>query len=403
MIFQTPFCSLFSSLGRQRQVLFAVAVNGLLLLPHTLPAQGIHFEHGTFAETLAKAKSQGKQVFLDAFTSWCGPCKVMSKEVFPDSSAGAFFNKNFVSIKFDMERGEGVDISSRYNIWVYPTLLFLDGSGEVQHRSAGYHNPQELIALGTTALDTSRNLAALEKKYASGNRRREFLLKYLEAKTASYDPDAGSLANDFLKTEADLGTPENMDLLMRHIDDPYSAGFQFLLKNRPIFEEKFGNREVKVKIETVFEGYLQSHPGLQLGEVQRLYGTVYPEGGEVLASRYRLDYYRQRSDQENFARSAIDHYSRYPSDDPDELNEMASIFAEELREPDYLRIALGWVKKAISLQETSYTQYTLAKVWAKMGKKKAARKAAKRSLELAKAEGEDTMLVEEFLEGLKKK
>jgi len=375
----------------------------LLLLPLTTAAQGIQFEHGTWPETLAKAKSEGKLVFLDAVTSWCGPCKMMAKEVFPDTAVGTFFNEYFVSIKMDMEQGEGVEISSRYKIWVYPTLLFLDDSGTVQHRSAGFHSPEELIALGNTALDPARNLAALEKQYASGNRRREFLLKYLEAKTAAYDPDAGRIANDFLKTEEDLGTTENMDLLMRHIDDPYSKGFQFLLRNRPAFEEKFGKRELKVKIESVFEGYLQSHPELQLGEVQRLYGTVYPEGAEALASRYRLDYYHQRNDRVNFASTAIDHYTRYPSDDPDELNEMASIFAEELSEPAQLQTALGWVEKAISLQETSYYQYTRAKVWAKMGKKKAARKAAERSLQLAKAEGEDTMLVEELLESLKTK
>jgi tetratricopeptide (TPR) repeat protein len=194
-----------------------------------------------------------------------------------------------------------------------------------------------------------------------------------------------------------------MELLMRYEDDPYSRGFQFILKNRPSFETKFGNRQVKEKIESVFEGYLQSHPGLQLGEVQRLYGTVYPEGGEALASRYRLDYYRQKNDPENFASAAIDHYTRYPSDDPDELNEMASIFSEELKDAERLKIALGWVEKAISIQEISYFQYTRAKVLAKMGKKKAARKAAERSLELAKMEGEDTLLAEEFLQELKKK
>ncbi len=375
----------------------------LLVLPLTLPAQGIQFEHGTWSETLAKAKSERKLVFLDAVTNWCGPCKMMSKEVFPDSAVGAFFNTHFVSIKFDMERGEGIEISSHYKIWVYPTLLFVDSTGAVQHRSVGFHNPQELIELGKAALDPSRNLAALEHQYVSGNRRRAFLLKYLEAKTLAFDPDAGRIANEFLISEDDLGTPENMDILMHHIEDPYSKGFQFLLKNRPLFEEKYGKREVKAKIESVFEGYLQSHPELQLGEVQRLYGTVYPEGGESLASRYRLDYYHQKNDAENFARTAIDHYARYPSDDPDELNEMASIFAEEVNDPAQLQTALGWVKKAISLQELSYYQYTLAKVWLKLGKKKAARKAAERSLELARTEGEDTMLVEELLERLKKK
>lgn len=327
---------------------------------------------------------------------------MMAKDVFPDSAAGDFFNRHFVSIKLDMERGEGIDISNRYKIWVYPTLLFADSTGAMQHRSAGYHNPAELIALGQTALDATRNLAALERRYASGDRHREFVLAYLNAKTAAYDPDAGRLANDYLKTVDDLGAPENMDLLMNHVSDPYSEGFRFLLKNRPLFEEKYGKREVKVKIESVFEGYLQSHPGLALGEIQRLYGTVYPERGEELASRYRIDYYRQKEDLENFARTAIDHYRRFPSDDPDELNEMAWLFAEELTAPEHLQVALGWVEKSIALQETYYNQYTCAKLWAKTGKKKAARKAAERSLELARAEGEDTTLVEELLETLKK-
>lgn len=372
-----------------------------LLLPLFLSAQGIQFESGTWSEALSKAKKEGKFVFLDAVTSWCGPCKMMSKEVFPDSAVGAFFKANFVSIKLDMEHGEGIELSSRYRVWVYPTLLFVNSEGQVQHRSAGFHNAQELLKLAKTALDPQQNLAALENQFHSGNRRREFMLKYLEAKSLAYDPDAGRIAQDFLKLEEDLGTPENMDLIMRHIDDPYSIEFQFLLKKRPVFEEKYGKREVKVKIESVFEDYLQRHPGLQLGEVQRLYGTVYPEGGEALASRYRLDYYHQKNDSENFARTAIDHYARYPSDDPDELNEMAWLFAEEVADPEQLKIALGWVKKAISMQETHYYQYTLAKVWAKLGKKKAARKAAERSLKLARAEGEDTELVQEFLENLK--
>ncbi|MDX1911675.1 MAG: DUF255 domain-containing protein [Saprospiraceae bacterium] len=372
------------------------------LSPYALLAQGIHFEQSTWNEVLARARTEGKVVFLDAVTAWCGPCKMMAKEVFPDSAAGAFFNRHFVSIKLDMERGEGVDISNRYKIWVYPTLLFVDSTGAMLHRSAGYHNPAELIDLGRTALDPTRNLAALERRYASGDRHREFVLSYLNAKTLAYDPDAGRLANDYLKTVDDMGTPENMDLLMRHVDDPYSDGFRYLLKNRAVFEEKYGNREVKAKIEAVFEGYLQRHPGLALGEIQRLYGTVYPERGEELASRYRIDYYRQKEDLDNFARSAIDHYQRFPTEDPDELNEMAWFFVEELKEPAHLQVAAGWSEKSIALQETYYNQYTYAKLLAKTGKKKAARKAAERSLELARAEGEDTTLIEELLESLPK-
>lgn len=380
-----------------------VTLLAFLLLPLSMLGQGIHFTQGTWAEALAQAKSEGKMVFLDAMTAWCGPCKIMAREVFTDPAVGAFFNTRFVNVKLDMERGEGIDVSNRYKVWVYPTLLFVDGNGAVQHRKVGFQNAETFIALGRTALDPASNLASLERQYTAGNRRKEFLLEYLETKSAAFDPDAGQIANEYLKSEDDLGTPENMDVLMRYVDDPYSRGFRFLLQNRDDFEEKYGKREVKVKIETVFESYLQSHPGLQLGEVQRLYGTVYPERGEELASRYRLDYYRQKNDPDNFARTALDHYARYPSDDPDELNEMAWLFAEEVSDPIRLQTALTWVDKSIALQETHYNHYTRAKLLVKLGKKKAARSAAERSLELARAEGEDTLLVEELLIHLKRK
>ncbi|HET9053144.1 MAG TPA: thioredoxin family protein, partial [Cyclobacteriaceae bacterium] len=57
----------------------------------TASAVGIHFETGTWAEILAKAKQQNKYVFLDAYTTWCGPCKWMDKNVFPTAEAGAYF------------------------------------------------------------------------------------------------------------------------------------------------------------------------------------------------------------------------------------------------------------------------------------------------------------------------
>jgi thioredoxin-related protein len=373
----------------------------LFCLPCLLPAQGLRFEQGAWDELLAKAKKENKWVFLDAVTSWCGPCKMMSKNVFPEPEVGAFFNERFVSVQLDMEKGEGIEISNRYKVWLYPTLIFLNADGMVQHRSSGYLLPDALIALAKTALDTTQNLAALEKKYLGGNRDRDFMLAFIEAKTAAYDPDASRLANEFLRLEADYGSPQSMDLIMRHIDDPYSDGFRHLLKNRPEFEEKYGKREVKVKIESVFEAYLQKNPQLQLGEIQRLYGTLYPERGEELASRCRLDYYRQRHDDEAFARCAVDHYARFPSDDPDELGEMALIFAESVSDRSQLRQALAWSNKSLSVHETAYAYYVHARVLSKLGDHKAARKAAKKSKKLAKNSGEDSMLVDEFLKSIR--
>ncbi|MEY3443377.1 MAG: hypothetical protein RLZZ519_1658 [Bacteroidota bacterium] len=90
-------------------------------------ASEIQFEQSAFTEVLAKAKSENKLVFLDAYTSWCGPCKWMAKNAFTDPETAAFFNTNFVNVTVDMEKGEGVDIAKQYGVTAYPTLLFLDG------------------------------------------------------------------------------------------------------------------------------------------------------------------------------------------------------------------------------------------------------------------------------------
>ena len=55
--------------------------------------EGVVFvENKTFAEAVAMAKESGKKVFLDCYTSWCGPCKMMTKNIFPQKAAGDYFN-----------------------------------------------------------------------------------------------------------------------------------------------------------------------------------------------------------------------------------------------------------------------------------------------------------------------
>lgn len=70
-------------------------------------AQGVGFKSISLKEALEQAKAQGKMVFVDCYTTWCGPCKMMAEQVFPQKAAGDFFNARFVNVKFDMEKGEG--------------------------------------------------------------------------------------------------------------------------------------------------------------------------------------------------------------------------------------------------------------------------------------------------------
>lgn len=88
-----------------------ISIIAFLMLSFTAFCQGgVNFEHITFDEALAKAKAENKLVFMDCYTSWCGPCKYMSETIFPQEKAGEFFNPKFVCVKFDMEKGEGPEL-----------------------------------------------------------------------------------------------------------------------------------------------------------------------------------------------------------------------------------------------------------------------------------------------------
>lgn len=123
----------------------------LLGLATNVHAQGIDFFHGTFAEAQAKAKKENKLIFMDAYTTWCGPCKWMAANTFTDAGVGEYFNQHFINLKVDMEKGEGRELQRRYRVMAFPTLLFIDGAGEVKHRTMGAKPADKFIALGKEA------------------------------------------------------------------------------------------------------------------------------------------------------------------------------------------------------------------------------------------------------------
>lgn len=118
----------------------------------SFPEKGIEFIKADWNKVKTEAKKQNKLIFLDAYTTWCGPCKLLKRKTFPDEEVGVLFNENFINVAIDMEKGEGLMLAEQYGVYAYPTLLILDAEGKVVTYTQGYMNPKELIKFGKHAL-----------------------------------------------------------------------------------------------------------------------------------------------------------------------------------------------------------------------------------------------------------
>ena len=199
--------------------------------------QGIKFDQGTFAEALAKAKAENKKVFMDCYTSWCGPCKKMAKNIFPLPQVGEYFNQHFISIKMDMEKGEGIELASKYNVKNFPTLLFMDTDGNVLHKRVGSTDASGLINTAKITFDPNKQIDNMHKRYESGERNVEFLSDYVKI---LYDVNQRNkikpVGEAFLKNTPamDIGNAHAFTVLS------YSKALKF---NTPAYQYIINNKE----------------------------------------------------------------------------------------------------------------------------------------------------------------
>ena len=137
----------FFSLALMLAVSVAFAADGTKKETKTAE-KGIVFTSGSWAQILKKAKAEKKVIFFDAYTTWCGPCKLLQKNVFTRADVAQVFNKDFINVKFDMESGEGPMLAEKYPLQGYPTLFFIDPDGKVVKELLGYQTPEALIKAG---------------------------------------------------------------------------------------------------------------------------------------------------------------------------------------------------------------------------------------------------------------
>lgn len=112
----------------------------------------------SLSTVLDLAAAEDKLVFVDLYTTWCLPCKIMDEEVFSHKETGAFFNEHFISYKVDAEQKNGPDLRVIFKAHGFPTLLFLDSRGRVLEKKVGSAFHTEMMQLARSAINKSNGI-----------------------------------------------------------------------------------------------------------------------------------------------------------------------------------------------------------------------------------------------------
>lgn len=174
-----------------------------------LSAQGIKFFDGSYEDALKLAKKENKAIFVDVYTSWCGPCKKMAKEVFTDKSVGDYFNRSFVCMKLDAEKQKESTFFKSYQAGSYPSYFWLNADGELLHTAGSYMLPEAFVRLAKEAMNSDflARSKALKKRWDSGERTPALLQEYVYDVVGKTAPDkVSAMVLEFLdsKSEAEL-------------------------------------------------------------------------------------------------------------------------------------------------------------------------------------------------------
>jgi len=319
-----------------------------VLFVGTAFSQGIDFKHIPFEEALEQAKAQDKLVFIDFHTEWCGPCKRLAAGPFKEQANGDFFNQHFISLKLDAEK-EGRKAASRYQVRSYPTLLFVNGDGEIVHRGAS-RNGDDLIGFGKEALNAVNAKYSWEKlqELFPDKQDDEAFLKIYYQKMVEFGADASEGIDAWLKvqTEFDESSEEMMQFLLKNqvnmycgtkAEEIFNANYDHYLAlasgTQKIIVERFRQGMFSHTVRKAKRSGSASLMQVLIDRYQK-YG-IKPRSDENLQT-FQMDYYRFSKDYDAFKRLAETYVDSLMT-----LESVKEIHEEDAK--DYDRFAKGRV------------------------------------------------------------
>jgi len=364
----------------------------LMLLPFLTQAQvdtGVHFEHGlSWSAIQAKAKAENKYIFMDCFTTWCGPCRYMSTTIFPQEETGNYFNDKFISVKVQLDTtagdaanikawyADGHDIAVKYGVRAYPTYLIFAPDGQIIHRTVGSSpTAKEFISHISESFDSTKQYYTLLNQYKSGRRDTAFLHKVAMSCFHAYDLAGGNaVANEWLATQSDLFSRDALYLQEAFTQKSTDKYFSTFTDNPAEVDKVLGPGFANMKVRNIFANEVPTRkPGdnrpPDWTALHKKIAAKLPAEADELTARVKITYYMGKKDFPDFEKAMVAYMKTYNDKISDgELNNIAWSVFQNCPDMTCVSDVLDWSKRLKDNTDPTLVD-TYANILYKLGKK----------------------------------
>ena len=340
-------------------------------------ASGVRFRDGTWEEIKTIAKKENKLIFIDFYTVWCAPCKAMLKEVFTDKTLGDYYNKHFVSIKVDAEKGEGIMLAQKYGVGGFPTFLFVNTNEDVVYSVTRAATIAEMMEEASIALTPGEDFNRLKEQYAAGTLKKDDLYRYLNLVKMKKDPVATAKVFETWFNQYPEISPAMFRMIVNYVNDPAHPAFQYLLKNKESFSSLNGKEPVD---EYIRESYLKEFRYRKKFSTDTAYTTAKLQLMKQIAVDQKLsleldkDHFYFMKNEKRYMKAATQLYDRYYKNDHQAISLMLGGATELVKDPKSLKTLRKWAEQALFLKDNSLNNLTLAMILLKEKNKREAEK-----------------------------